>query len=196
MAEELFEVEGPESHEVHHRAGAGDSLAGRVAVMTAILSTVGAVFSYQGGSTQSDAMMYKNEAVLRKTEASDQWAFYQAKSNKQHLTELAATITDNDPKISQEKKAAYAAEIERYKKEKKEIQARAEELEAEVKKLNQLSEDSLHPHHRLAQATTLVQISIALAAITVLTRRRWLFWGAALAAASGGIFWALAWLHA
>jgi hypothetical protein len=196
MGEELFEVEGPEAHEVHHRAHAGDSLAGRVAVMTAILSTVGAVFSYQGGSTQNDAMMYKNEAVLRKTEAADQWAFYQAKSNKQHLTELAAMLVANDPKIPKDKKAAYESEIERYKKEKKEIQARAEELEAETKKFNELSERALHPHHRLAQATTLVQISIAIAAITVLTRRRWLFWAAALAATAGASLWALAWLHA
>src|SRR3954464_11281669 len=79
MAEEEFEVHGPEHHAVEHSARSGDSLASRIAVMTAILSTVGAVFSYQGGATQNDAMMYKNEAVLKRTEASDQWAFYQAK---------------------------------------------------------------------------------------------------------------------
>lgn len=190
MSEELFEVHGPEKHAVEHAAQSGDSLAGRVAVMTAILSTVGAVFAYQGGATQSDAIMYKNEAVLRRTEASDQWAFYQAKSNKQHLAELAAVIAPPD------KRAGYEAEVERYKQEKKEIQARAEALEAQTKRFNELSERALHPHHRLALATTLVQISISIAAITVLTRKRWLFWASGVAAAIGGALWVSAWLAA
>ncbi len=142
MAEEGFEVHGPEHHAVEHQAHSGDSLASRIAVMTAILSTVGAIFSYQGGATQNDAMMFKNEAVLKRTEASDQWAFYQAKSNKQHLAELAAVLAPAD------KKAQFEAEIDRYKQEKKEIQAKAQELEAETKKYNDLSEHAMHPHHR------------------------------------------------
>ena len=186
MPEESFEVHGPEKHAVEHAAHSGDSLASRVAVMTAILSTVGAVFAYQGGHAQSNAMMYKNEAVLRRTEASDQWAFYQAKSSKQHLAELAALIAPLD------KRAGFEAEAERYKQEKKEIQAKAEALEAETRKFNELSERSLHPHHRLAQATTLVQIAISIAAITVLTRKRWLLWMSATAAAVGGALWIFA----
>jgi len=186
MPEELFEVHGPDKHAVEHAAHAGDSLASRVAVMTAILSTVGAVFAYQGGHAQSDAMMYKNEAVLRRTEASDQWAFYQAKSSKQHLAELAALIAPPD------RRAAFEAEVECYKQEKKDIQAKAEALEAETKKFNELSERSLHPHHRLAQATTLIQIAISIAAITVLTRKRWLLWACAVAAAAGGTLWIFA----
>jgi len=186
MAEEGFEVHGPEHHVVEQSAHAGDSLAARIAVMTAILSTVGAIFSYQGGATQNDAMMYKNEAVLRRTEASDQWAFYQAKSNKQHLAELAAVLAPAD------KKPQFEAEVERYKKEKKEIEATARELEAETKKYNDLSEHAMHPHHRLAQATTLIQIAISLAAITVLTRKLWLFWGSIGAATIGGLLFVLA----
>jgi uncharacterized protein DUF4337 len=186
MAEEGFEVHGPEHHAVEHSAHAGDSLAARIAVMTAILSTVGAIFSYQGGSTQNDAMMYKNEAVLKRTEASDQWAFYQAKSNKQHLAELAAVLAPTD------KRAEFEAEAERYKKEKKEIQAKAEALEAETKKYNDLSEHAMHPHHRLAQATTMIQIAISLAAITVLTRKLWLFWGSIGAAGLGAVLFVLA----
>jgi hypothetical protein len=187
MAEEEFEVHGPEHHVIAHSAQSGDSLASRIAVMTAILSTVGAVFSYQGGATQNDAMMYKNEAVLKRTEASDQWAFYQAKSNKQHLAELAAVLAPAD------KRAQFESEVERYKTEKKEIQAKAEALEAETKKYNELSEHAMHPHHRLAQATTMIQIAISLAAITVLTRKLWLFWGSVLSAAIGAVLFLLAW---
>jgi hypothetical protein len=47
------------------------------------------------------------------------------------------------------------------------LEKRSEELEAK-------SEASMHVHHRWAQAMTLIQIAIALAAITLLTRSRWL----------------------
>src|SRR3954452_21957673 len=186
MAEEEFEVRGHEHHAVEHSAYSGDMLAAKIAVIIAILSTAGAIFSYQAGSTQNDAMMYKNEAVLKRTEASDQWAFYQAKSNKQHLADLAAVLAPA------EKKAEFEAEIERYKTEKKDIQAKAQALEAETKKYNELSEHAMHPHHRLAQATTMIQIAISLAAITVLTRKMWLFWGSLGAAGLGGVLFLLA----
>jgi len=178
-----FHVHGPHDHAVEHGAQSGDSLASRVAVVTAILSTVGAVVGYQGGATQNEAMMFKNEAVLKKTEASDQWAYYQAKGNKQNLAELAAMMAPND------KLEFYKQEQERYKKEKAEIKVVADKLEAESKKANDASEAAMHPHHRLAQALTLMQVAISLASITVLTRKTWLFWGAIGAAAGGSVLW-------
>jgi hypothetical protein len=134
----------------------------RIAVMTAILSTLGAVLGYQGGATQNEAMMYKNEAVLKKAQASDQWSFYQAKSNKQNLAELAMAIAPAD------KQGFYAKEVERYKQEKTDIKKEAEALEAQSKHADELSDAALHPHHRLAQGLTLMQVSISLASITVL----------------------------
>jgi hypothetical protein len=50
----------------------------------------------------------------------------------------------------------------------------------------------MHPHHKLAQAMTLIQIAISLASITVLTRRKWLFVVAGVAAAGGLVMWGLA----
>ena len=178
-----FHVHGPHDHAVEHGAQSGDSLASRVAVVTAILSTVGAVVGYQGGATQNEAMMFKNEAVLKKTEASDQWAYYQAKGNKQNLAELAAMMAPAD------KQEFYKQEQERYKKEKAEIKLVADKLEAESKKANDASEAIMHPHHRLAQALTLMQVAISLASITVLTRKTWLFWGALGSAAGGAALW-------
>ena len=167
MSEE-FHVHGPHDHEVEHRAEHGDPFAGRIAVMTAIFATIGAMFGYMGGHTQNEALLFKNEAAIRRAEASDQWNFYQAKSNKQNLAELGATLT------SGEQQARDQAEVGRYKKEKEEIMPEAKKLEDEAKAAEQKSEASMHVHHRWAQATTLIQISIALAAITLLTRKRWL----------------------
>lgn len=183
-----FHVHGAHEHEVEHQAQHGPGLAQSVAIFTAILSTVGAIVSYQGGATQNEAMLYKNEAVLQKSHASDQWNFYQAKSTKGHLMELAANIA---PAGKQE---YYKKQIDKYNQEKKEIKAKAEELEKKSEEANHMSEHMMHPHHRLAQAMTLIQIAIALASMTVLTRKRWLFAGAGIAAAGGGILWAMAWL--
>lgn len=189
MSEHGFHVHGAHEHAVEHAAQhEGPGLAQYVAIFTAVLSTVGAIVSYQGGATQNQAMLYKNEAVLKKAQASDQWSFYQAKSSKQHLMELALELA---PK---EKAAYYQAQADKYDKEKKEIKQKAEQLDQESHKADEASELAMHPHHRLAQAMTLIQIAISLASITALTRRRWLF-GLALGAAGGGLLLAgMVWL--
>jgi hypothetical protein len=53
----------------------------------------------------------------------------------------------------------------------------------------------MHQHHRWAQATTALQISIALAAIALLTRRRWLEWGTIGLGGVGVAVGILAWFH-
>ena len=183
MSEEEFEVEGAHEHAVEH-ASHGGGMAQRIAIFTALLSTLGAMVSYQGGATQNQAMLYKNEAVLKKALATDQWGFYQAKSSKGHLMELAADIVPKD------KVEHYREQIAKYDKEKQEIKKKAEALDAESQAADEMSEKFMHPHHKLAQAMTLIQIAISLASITVLTKKRWLFVGAVIAA-TGGISIAL-----
>jgi hypothetical protein len=183
MSEDEFEVHSADEHEVEHQAKGGDKLAGRVALFTAILASVGAILSYQGGATQNEAMLLKNEAVLKKAQASDQWSFYESKSNKGHLMELAAELAPV------KKLGFYNDKIQKYDAEKKEIKLKAEALEVESVKANEESEHLLHPHHKLAQAMTLIQIAISLASITVLTRKKWLFSLAGVAAAGGLIMW-------
>jgi hypothetical protein len=189
MSDEHFHVHGPHEHEVEHQAQSGDDFAGRIAVTTAILATVGALISYQGGATQNDALLLKNDAAIKKTEASDQWNFYQAKSNKQNLAELGATL------VTGEAAERYRSEARRYADEKKEIQKKAEALEHAGVQANEQSEASMHVHHRWAQSMTLIQVAIALAAITLLTRRKWLQWGVYGATAGGAVLATLAYLH-
>ena len=167
MSAHGFHVHGPHDHELEHAAAhGGDSMSGRIAVKTAIFATVGAFFGYMGGATQNDALMFKNDSAIRRTEASDQWNFYQAKSSKQNLAELGAVLA------SGAESARYRSEVDRYNREKQEIMAKAQELERKSTELEAKSEASMHVHHRWAQAMTLIQISIALAAITLLTRSR------------------------
>ena len=172
MSEDHFHVHGPHDHEVEHAAHGGDPFAGRIAVMTAIFATIGALFGYMAGATQNEALLYKNEAAIRKTEASDQWNFYQAKSSKQNLAELGSTLT------SGEQQGKYVKEAERYKKEKEEIMVEAKKFEEASEAAETSSEAAMHTHHRWAQAMTLIQIAIALAAITILTRQKAMGFGA------------------
>lgn len=183
MSQDGFHVHGHHEHVLEHESHAGGQMSQYVAIFTAILSTIGAIVSYQGGATQNEAMLYKNEAVLKKAQASDQWNFYQAKAQKGHLMELALDLAPKD------KKDYYREQIEKYNADKKKIQVDAEALEQATKQANDKSEQLMRPHHRLALAMTLTQIAISLASITALTRQRWLFGVAAIAAAGGGGLW-------
>ncbi|CAK0744868.1 Membrane protein [Gammaproteobacteria bacterium] len=187
MSEHGFHVHGAHDHEVEHQAQSGPGLAQQIAIFTAILSTLGAVISYQGGDTQNLAMLYKNEAVLQKSHASDQWSYYQAKSTKGQLMEMAAMVAPP------EKQEYYKQQIERYAREKEEIKAKAEEFDQKSEEANHESDHHMHPHHSLAQSMTFIQIAISLASITVLTRKRWLFVLGGVAALAGVVLWAMAW---
>jgi lipopolysaccharide export LptBFGC system permease protein LptF len=185
-----FHVHGPHDHELEHASHATkDSMAGRLAVMTAIIATVGAVFSYMGGATQANAGLHKNEAAIKKTEAADQWAYYQSKGNKQNLAELAAEL------VPEPRRQFFLDEAKRYKQEKAQIQAAAEKLEAESKEWDKRSEEELHLHHRWAQATTALQVAIAVAAMALLTRSRGLVWGMFGLGAAGLALGVMAWFH-
>ena len=190
MSDHGFHVHGPHEHELEHAAHAEpEGMAGRLAVATAVIATVGALFSYMGGLTQANAGLYKNDAAIKKTEASNQWNYYQAKSSKQNMAELAVAI------VPPERQDIYRRETERYNAEKAEIKKVAEKLEAESKAWDQRSDEQMHIHHRWAQATTALQVAIALAAITALTRRKWLEWGVFGLAAVGAALGTAALLH-
>jgi Na+/glutamate symporter len=192
-----FHVHGPHDHELEHAAqgahgdhgGGHKSHAGGIAVVTAIIATIGALFAYQGGATQANAGLHKNDAAIKKTEASNQWNYYQSKSSKQNLSELAIELAPES------RKQFYSEEIKRYKTEKEEIKKQAEKLESESKEWDKKSDEQIHQHHRWAQATTALQIAIALAAIALLTKFRWLEYGMYAVAGLGIVVGVLAAMH-
>lgn len=195
-----FHVHGPHDHELEHAAHGGHdndhgdtankSMINHIALFTAIIATVGALFAYMGGATQANAGLYKNNAAIKKTEASNQWNYFQSKSTKQSLAELARDLAAKG-----EEKAKYQAKVERYEKEKGDIKAVAEKLEADATAWDRQSDEQMHQHHRWAQATTVLQIAIALAAIALLTKKKWLEYGMYTAGGAGVVIGLLATLH-
>lgn len=180
MSEE-FEVRAAHEDVIDHAAehGGKDQFIGRIAVTTAILATIGSLFSYQGGATQANATLFKNNAAIKKTEAANQWNYYQAKSSKQNLAELAALL------VAPDQQGRFKADVARYAQEKVSIEKEAQKFEAESKEWDERSDHILHVHHRWAQAATFLQIAIALSAIALLTRKTWLQWGVYFIAALG-----------
>ncbi|MCX7257118.1 MAG: DUF4337 domain-containing protein [Polaromonas sp.] len=196
-----FHVHGPHDHALEHAAhgahkdshddghGEGGGMTAQIAVVTAIIATIGALFGYMGGATQANAGLYKNNAAISKTEAANKWSYFQSKSTKQSLAEFARDLAPDD------KKVAYQGKIDRYEKEKNEIKLDAEKLEAESTAWDKSSDVQMHQHHRWAQATTLLQVSIALAAIALLTRKKWLEYAMFVLAGAGVLLGGLAALH-
>lgn len=193
MTSKGFHVHGPHDHEIehviHNASGHDAKMTNQIALFTAVIATVGALFSYMGGATQANASLFKNNAAIAKTEAANQWNYFQAKSTKQSLAEISRDLSPAD------RRATYQARIDRYESEKNEIKASAEKIEEKAAQWDRRSDDQLHMHHRWTQATTVLQVSIALAAIALITRKKQMEWVMFAAGALGVGIGVLAALH-
>lgn len=181
-----FEVKGP--HEEVLEGGHAEergSNNNRLALMTAIMATFGALLSYEASITLGEAIIFKNEASIKQTEASDQWNYYQSKNIKQILAELSLTLNTNNKGKTQQ-------DIARYITEKAEIKKKAEHIETLSHKANEQSERFMEHHHRWETGTTMLQIAISLAAIAILTRSKWLEYASLGCACIGILFGAIA----
>jgi hypothetical protein len=158
-----------------------------LSLSTALIAVFAAIASLESGAFSNEALMQKNEALLAQSKASDQWAYYQAKSVKATIysTQAAAQRSTN-PELADKS----LAEAARYAAEEKEITNTANELEKEVKKSGESSEKSMEHHHRFAYAVTMFQISIALAAVAALSRQKAVWFVGLFVGALGLIYFA------
>ena len=157
-----------------------------MAIFTAIAATLGGIVGHEANHVANDAILYKNEAVLKKTDAANQWAYYQAVSTKSHLMELAKQLTPAQAH------PGYNEKLAKYAQQKKDLEAKANALETQVVAANAKSAALRAPRQNLFLSLALFQIAISVASVTMLSRQRWLF-GVALAGALGGIaFWIVA----
>ncbi len=173
MEEAEVPLEHLHEHVHHHAEHGGVNWLSWVALSTAILAVLAAIAGLLSGK-------HANEAMMSQIEASDQWAFYQAKSIKASVLDakmtLTATATDKD-----KEKAA------QYQEEQAEIKREAEQRQAEAR-------TNFHKHEVFARGVTMFQIAIAIAAISALTKR-WRFWLVSLGfGAVGTVFLVLGWL--
>jgi hypothetical protein len=136
---------------------------------TAVIAVFAAIASLESGAYSNEALIQKNEALLAQSQASDQWAYFQAKGIKGvvYMTQASALKMSN-PQLAAESQK----EADRYASEQKGISEEAKKFEEEVKHRNEESDQSLEHHHRFAFAVTMFQVSIALSAVAALSRQK------------------------
>jgi len=169
MADELHELQ--ENAEHGREAGLAP-----VTISMAILAVLVAVVSLLSHRTHT-------EEILLQTKASDQWAFYQAKNIRRHTYELfldqLSVFPVKDAAAGEKMAEKYKKELERYAEEQKEIEAEARKLESE-----EVVEQRRVDRYDLGEV--LLEVSLVIASITLLTRQR-LYWGFALLLGAAGV---------
>jgi hypothetical protein len=173
------EIETEKLHETIHEEleHEGGSFLKRIALTTALFAAVAAIAALKAGATVNEALVLKTEATRLQAEASDQWAYYQAKGIKGATAEAARTSW---LAIAKEPPGEYAEKQKRYAEEQKEIEKKARELEKKRDEKSAEADHLLHRHHGFANAVALFQVSIALGAVAALTRSRPVWWGSML----------------
>jgi glucan-binding YG repeat protein len=154
----------------------------RIALTTAVLAAFAAIAALQAGATVNEALVLKTEATRLQAQASDQWAYYQAKGLKAAVQEATAASWEAAGKTVPAKLHEQAT---RYTEEQAEIRKTAQEKEKERDEKSAEADHLLHRHHRFANAVALFQVSIALGALAALTRNRTVWWGSVLLGLSG-----------
>jgi hypothetical protein len=126
-----------------------------VSLMVVVLAVATAIGSLKAGGFGSKVMLYQ-------AQASDTWALYQAKSIKQRLAEFEAHGSDA------QLVAKANADVARYAAEEKGVEAKANGLEA-------ARNEAARHGSPLGFAIASLQISIALASVCLITKRKGLW---------------------
>ncbi len=157
-----------------------------MSLATVIMAVCATLSTFKGGS-------YSTQSVITQALASDQWAFYQAKSTKQHLYELqteqfrlqklalpprGTLIAAYDKKI-----AEYEDQAKRYSAEKKDIEAKAHALEAQ-------RDDAKNHGKPFGLAVMFLQVAILLNSISGLMKAKRVWWASIPVALVGLVFFA------
>jgi hypothetical protein len=153
------------------------SLLRNIALTTALLAAIGAVAALRAGATVNEAVVLKTEAARLQGEASDQWAYYQAKGIKAEVQETSRTAWLAAGKTPP---PDFEQTIKRYSAEQKDIQRAAHEKEQQRDEKSKEADKLLEQHHGFANSVALLQVAIALGAVAALTRLR-LIWMGSLA---------------
>jgi hypothetical protein len=152
-------------HAAHHSQERWIMMVALTAALLSVLAAITALF----------ASHYANEAMIEQIQASDQWAFYQAKGIKSAVLESKMELLNQMGKEADVKDSKNA---ERYKDEQKDIKKDATEKQEN-------SARYLVQHNALAKGVSLFQIAIAICAISALTRKKWLWYGSMLLGIAG-----------
>jgi hypothetical protein len=158
---------------------------GFIALFVAVVATFMALCNVKDGNVVQAMQQSQAKAI-------DQWAFYQSKSTKQHIAENSADMLkvqlEMNPGLKPEIRTRIEAKVlsqetaaKRYEKEKEQIKSEAEKAAKAYDAMN-VHDDQFD----LAEAC--LSVAVALAGITALTKKRWLFGVAGVFACIGFLY--------
>jgi hypothetical protein len=141
------------------------------------LAVLAAIATQRGAGYSSATMKQLNEATFNQAEASDQWAFYQAKGIKQSIAEqerdrATAGSATLEPKVL----AGLTAKVDRYESEKKAITKEAKGFEATRDTARALATYAADCGREMGLSTTFFQIAIAMGGVCLVVKKRWLWY--------------------
>jgi hypothetical protein len=168
----MAEVEIHTSHE-----GGGDAFTKGVSVMVGVIGIVLAFVTIASHRAHT-------AAVIHRTEANDQWSFYEAKKEREHLMDVAAGLL-GVVQVAQADKAQalgsqYTKERDRYAADATQIQTEAQGREAESRREEARG-------LRLDLGEGLLELGLVLTSLYFLARKRLFPVIGILAAAAGAI---------
>lgn len=171
----MEEMEVPTEHlseEIKEKAEEGrEKWAMYVAITTALMAVFAALGSLMAGH-------HSNEALISQIKASDQWSYYNTKGIKYEISQ--ATILQHAA-VNAEPPAEVKERRDKFKADQADIMEKAKESEKE-------SERHLEKHSILAKSVTLFQISIAISAIAMLTKKKFLWYFSLILSIVGVLF--------
>jgi hypothetical protein len=142
-----------------HAEHARDPFEKRVAATMAVLAAGLAIVSVLGH-------LATTEELLNQQKASDQWSYYQAKSGRRYMSEIARDLFGAADAV---KSALYAKNVEKYAKEDEEIQKEAQALEKESALKGKQAV-------RLEFAEVFLEVGIVFASLAILSKFTYLWW--------------------
>ena len=165
-------VELPEAHEMHQEYRYTLPVSLTISIL-AVLVAGAALLSHRAHT----------EELLRQSQATDQWAYYQAKNIRWHEVQSVADLLGALAPQDKEKTAAvrekYLKEVERYEGDKDEISDKAKELEKERDLISRRAD-------RFDGGEALLEVGLVICSITLLTKRR-AFWLAGMIVGALGV---------
>jgi len=151
-----------------------------LSLSTAFIAALAAVASLHAGGLANEAILLKSEAILVESQLADTWGEYESRNIKAYLFDTQAVL------LPPEKGADAAKHADKERGEAAKLKTRTDALRQEVDAKNEESSFSMERHETYARSVTIFQIAIAVAAISALTRKKWM-WLLSLVGGAAGI---------
>jgi len=127
------------------------------------------------------------EELLLQSQATDQWAYYQAKNIRLHevqgIADILSALAPADKEKAEALHEKYKKEVERYEGEKDDISEKAKDLEKERDFVSRRAD-------RFDGGEGLIEVGLVICSMTLLTKRRG-YWITGMLIGAGGLVFAL-----